>query len=169
MSLCVRPIKLKVNRSLDFPYFFTSSHVSVIEKDWHDQIFNKKSWGRDTVQKGVNNGAFRQYLEMFTLNCSTFWPERGSYSPRYVCKVWNPVKIFFVNYGQKVGQNGPKLDVSGYKSKRLIQIFLILGWKKIFNRYDFEEKGKIGQLPKILLSCGITRHNDRRYHMDNKP
>ena len=68
----------------------------------------KKSWVPDIGQKGVQNGAFRLYLKTFTLVFADFRSERGSYGPRYVCKIWSPGKFFFVNYGQKGGQNGPK-------------------------------------------------------------
>ena len=45
--------------------------------------------------------------------------------PRYVCEVWSPGKIIFMNYWQKGESKWPKIVVSAYKSKRLVQIFLI--------------------------------------------
>ena len=59
----------------------------------------KKSWVPDIGQKGVQNGAFRLYLKTFTLVFADFRSERGSYGPRYVCKVRSLGKIWFSRYG----------------------------------------------------------------------
>ena len=88
-------------------------------------FFVPELWPKKGVPETVPDGAFRYFLEKLSLILADFRAERGSYGPRYVCEVWSPGKIIFMNYWQKGESKWPKIVVSAYKSKRLVQIFLI--------------------------------------------
>ena len=64
-------------------------------------FFVPELWPKKGVPETVPDGAFRYFLEKLSLILADFRAERGSYGPRYVCEVWSPGKIIFVNYWQK--------------------------------------------------------------------